>query len=77
MAASSTPPELVALPKVDLHCHVDGAARPETLLELARQNDVALPADTQQVEWNNHRGELVAMMARRGCASSVCPSLKP
>jgi adenosine deaminase len=34
-----------ALPKVDLHCHVDGAARPQTLLELAREGGVALPAD--------------------------------
>lgn len=37
---------LVDLPKVDLHCHVDGAARPGTLLELARQAGLPLPADT-------------------------------
>ena len=36
---------LAALPKVDLHCHVDGAARPATLLELARGAGIALPAD--------------------------------
>jgi adenosine deaminase len=34
-----------ALPKVDLHCHVDGAARPQTLLDLARDGGVSLPAD--------------------------------
>jgi adenosine deaminase len=33
-------------PLVDLHCHVDGAARPGTLLELARGAGIALPADT-------------------------------
>jgi len=35
---------LRALPKIDLHCHVDGAARPSTLLELARAGGHALPA---------------------------------
>ncbi len=32
-------------PKIDLHCHLDGAARPATLLELSRQAGVPLPAD--------------------------------
>lgn len=35
-----------SLPKVDLHCHLDGAARPETLLEIAQQAGVPLPADS-------------------------------
>ena len=35
-----------ALPKVDLHCHVDGAARPATLLALAADAGLPLPADT-------------------------------
>ncbi|MHC4845738.1 MAG: adenosine deaminase [Planctomycetota bacterium] len=39
---------LAAFPKVDLHCHVDGAARTATLLELAREADIALPADTPE-----------------------------
>ena len=34
-----------ARPLVDLHCHVDGAARPATLLELARGAGMALPAE--------------------------------
>ncbi|MCB9897303.1 MAG: adenosine deaminase [Planctomycetes bacterium] len=43
------PPDLAAvraLPKVDLHCHLDGAVRPATLLETARAGGVPLPADT-------------------------------
>lgn len=34
-----------AMPKVELHVHLEGAMRPSTLLELARRNRVPLPAD--------------------------------
>lgn len=33
-----------ALPKVELHVHLEGAIRPETLLKLAERNNVELPA---------------------------------
>jgi adenosine deaminase len=35
-----------AMPKVELHVHLEGAIQPETLLTLARRNRVQLPADT-------------------------------
>jgi adenosine deaminase len=35
---------LRALPKVELHCHVEGTMRPATVAELARKNGVRLPA---------------------------------
>ncbi len=38
---------LHALPKTDLHCHLDGSVRLKTLLELAEQQKVKLPADTE------------------------------
>lgn len=34
-----------ALPKTDLHCHLDGSLRIETVLELAEDQGVKLPAD--------------------------------
>jgi adenosine deaminase len=35
---------LRALPKVELHCHVEGTMRPATVVELAKKNGVPLPA---------------------------------
>ena len=35
---------LKKLPKVELHCHLDGSLRVETILELAQKNNLDLPS---------------------------------
>lgn len=54
-----TPDIIHALPKTDLHCHLDGSLRPETILDLAKQHGVTLPADTPEgIRAACHAGEL-------------------
>jgi adenosine deaminase len=34
-----------AMPKIELHVHMEGSIRPETLLKLARRHNITVPAD--------------------------------
>ncbi|MEE8525191.1 MAG: adenosine deaminase family protein, partial [Thermoanaerobaculia bacterium] len=39
---------LQAIPKTDLHVHLDGSLRLDTLIELARDRGVELPSETPE-----------------------------
>ena len=52
---------LRALPKTDLHCHLDGSLRLGTILDLAERQGVRLPADTP--------GGLAKLLQGRQCES--------
>ena len=46
---SAFSPEFIkTIPKTDLHLHLDGSLRIDTLIDLARQTGVALPGQTEQ-----------------------------
>lgn len=51
-------------PKIELHVHREGTIRAWTLLQIARRNDVSLPAATE--------AELL-QLADRGTVLDVCP----
>ena len=56
------------LPKVELHCHVEGCARTDTVRELAAKNDVSLPVDdpTKLYEFRDltHFLEILTLVVR-------------
>lgn len=35
---------LLVLPKIDLHCHLDGSLRPETIIDIAKKEGIAIPS---------------------------------
>jgi adenosine deaminase len=38
---------VLTFPKIELHVHLEGTIRPGTLIQIARRNDLTLPASTE------------------------------
>src|SRR5438105_13193455 len=47
--ASSRVPAPEAFPKIELHVHLEGTVRPDTLRAIAKRNDYALPDDLESL----------------------------
>ncbi|CAM4134071.1 MULTISPECIES: adenosine deaminase [Vibrio] len=41
--------DFCSLPKIDLHCHLDGSVRPETIIDLAEGQNIELPSQDVEV----------------------------
>ncbi len=69
-----------SLPLIDLHRHLDGSLRLETILDLARQHRVALPADDLEglrphVQVVEPAPDLMAFIAKLGWMTAVLADL--
>ena len=83
MTASELPIDLIhKLPKTDLHCHLDGSVRLDTVLDLARKAHVKLPTfDRGELHKMIAAGDHITSLARGGsderhdqtCASHPLP----
>jgi adenosine deaminase len=63
-----------SMPKVELHVHLEGAVRAETLLALARRNRIGLPAESAEELrlWYRFRNFAEFGRAYTGVAACIC-----
>ena len=63
------------IPKTDIHLHLDGSLRLQTLIELARQQRIKLPSMTtdglQQLVFKKHYADLTEYLRGFACTCSV------
>ncbi len=67
------------LPRIDLHRHIEGSIRPQTVLALAERHDLPLPRDLEQlrplVQVTDPEPDLMAFIARIDRAVSALADL--
>jgi adenosine deaminase len=67
---------IAALPKAELHCHLEGSAPPALVRQLARRNGVVLPeamfADEERFAWDDFHSFLRAY--DRACDAMIRPA---
>ena len=61
---------LRAMPKVELHCHLDGSLRPETMLDIANATGIALPAATPDARGRSSTTIARSTISTAGSASN-------
>lgn len=59
------------MPKVELHCHLEGCVRPQTFIELAARHGVALPTADPSCVYDYHDMASFMVVFERLCASVV------
>lgn len=60
-----------AMPKVELHCHLEGCVRPQTFIELAARHGVTLPTADPERVYDYHDMASFMVVFERLCASVV------
>jgi adenosine deaminase len=65
---------IAAVPKADLHIHLEGSIQPATLLTLAQRNGVQLPVQTKAEMRSIEDPHLMAYLRDQQIPLEVCPT---
>ena len=68
--------DILALPKISLHDHLDGGLRPATILEIADAEGVSLPVDDATGQPIDDEGRLGEWFAEKSDSGSLVEYLK-
>ncbi len=68
--------DILTLPKISLHDHLDGGLRPQTILELADKDGLSLPADPETGKPIDHALRLGQWFAEQADSGSLVEYLK-
>jgi adenosine deaminase len=71
--ASDVPDSLIAMPKVELHVHLEGSMRPRTVAELAKQSGVDLPSSLAAGHWRFADFQDFMNQYSAACRTLTCP----